>query len=125
MWRDIPFNEKANAWMYTSRDQLPASYRFDDWWSEDALKEEAQLAREHMIPLCFRGPPDGPGPGNRKLWLCCCLLVIVQCLAFFNLIIAMRDALGSAYEIRYTSASGRSTDWHGEMRERHDRKSNQ
>ena len=68
LWRDIPFNEKANAWMYTSRDQLPASYRFDDWWSEDALNEEARLAREHLIPWCFRGPPDGPGPGNRKLW---------------------------------------------------------
>ena len=68
LWRDIPFNPKANAWMYTNRLQLPASYRFDDWWAEDALKEEARLAKEHMIPWSLRGPPDGPGPGKRKLW---------------------------------------------------------
>ena len=67
-WRDIPFNFKENAWIYTDRRQLPASYRFDDWWAEDALKEEARLAKEHMIPWSLRGPPDGPGPGKRKFW---------------------------------------------------------
>ena len=68
LWRDIPFNFKENAWIYTDRRQLPASYRFDDWWAEDALKEEARLAKEHMIPWSLRGPPDGPGPGKRKFW---------------------------------------------------------
>ena len=69
LWRDIPFNQATNSWMCKSRQQLPASYSFDDWWSDDALEEEARRAREHMIPWCFRGPPDGPGPGDRKLWL--------------------------------------------------------
>ena len=43
LWRDIPFNQATNSWMCKSRQQLPASYSFDDW---------ARRAREHMIPWC-------------------------------------------------------------------------
>ena len=68
MWRGIPFNWVQKAWIYEDRSQLPASYSFHDWWAEDALVEEARLARVHMIPWSLRGPPDGPGPGKRKLW---------------------------------------------------------
>ena len=32
------------------------------------MKEEARLAKEHMIPEALRGPPDGPGPGPPWLW---------------------------------------------------------
>ena len=67
LWRDMPFNFDEGHWGYRYRCQLPATYRFHDWWSEDALKEEARLAREHMIPWTLRGPPDGPGPGTRKM----------------------------------------------------------
>ena len=46
--------------MLNNHGQLPGAYRFDDWWSEDALKEEARLAKEHMIPWILRGPPNCP-----------------------------------------------------------------
>ena len=55
--------------MLNNDGQLPGAYRFDDWWSEDALKEEARLAKEHIIPWTLRGPPNGPGKGpHRQLW---------------------------------------------------------
>ena len=71
VWRGIPFNWVQKAWIYEDRSQLPASYSFHDWWAEDALGEEARLARVHMIPWSLRGPPDGPGPGKRKFWRGC------------------------------------------------------
>ena len=69
-WRSIAFNPKENCWSYQDRSQLPASYKFDDWWDKDALEEEARLVREHIIPWSLRGPPEGPvkGDPNRQLW---------------------------------------------------------
>ena len=68
LWREIPWNLKQNAWVYEDRRTLPAKYAFDDWWSEDALAEEARLAKEFMIPWSLRGPPDGPVLGKPSLW---------------------------------------------------------
>ena len=69
LWRDMPFNPKAGHWGYWDRKQLPANYKFDDWWSEESLREEARLAKEHMIPWSLRGPPNGPGlDPDRQRW---------------------------------------------------------
>ena len=69
LWRGMPFKLPEGCWGYWNRQQLPANYKFDDWWSEESLREEARLAKEHMIPWSLRGPPNGPGPGrDRRHW---------------------------------------------------------
>ena len=69
LWRDMLFSFDKGLWGYRYRHQLPANYKFDDWWSEDSLKEEARLAFKHMIPWSLRGPPNGPGlDPDRQRW---------------------------------------------------------
>ena len=68
LWRDIPWNIDKGCWLFSARRQLPITYQFEDWWSEESLKEEARLAVRHMIPWSLRGPPNGPQPGGPKTW---------------------------------------------------------
>lgn len=71
-WKGMPWDDVKKCWRYTHRSQLPREYTdafqsYDDWW--DKLDLEASLAKEHMIPALFRGPPHGPPPQDpQRLW---------------------------------------------------------
>ena len=60
LWNDVPYNNEKKAWQCWTRDMLPAAYAFDDWWSQESLQREAELAHLYRIPHSLRGPPNGP-----------------------------------------------------------------
>ena len=81
-WKGIPWNADKQCWGWTSRDQLPPQYAFDDWWSDESMKEELALTLRLHIPWNLRGPPDGPDEArglytwgsrkwrpNTKMWM--------------------------------------------------------
>ena len=69
LWKGIPFNEKKKIRACWMRSQLPGEYkRITDWFSEDGLAKEAEIARYYQIPWSLRGPPTGPIDGKPKLW---------------------------------------------------------
>ena len=60
VWKGIPWDYKKGCWGFTSREQLPREYSFQDWWSEEALRDEQEIAMRYHIPWGLRGPPNGP-----------------------------------------------------------------
>ena len=68
-WNGIPWNSVTNSWTYSSRAELPAEYNaITEWWDNDMLTLEAQLANQYLIPWKFRGPPTGPTATSPQIW---------------------------------------------------------
>ena len=71
-WRGIPWNADVQGWVWTRaslHEHLP-EYRWEDWNSETALKEEHAMAQLYSLPWSVRGPPgpDKGGPPKGFVW---------------------------------------------------------
>ena len=64
-WNGLPFNYQKSMWGFSERSQLPEEYnQLTDWWSDETLEREAELAKRFRVPWNLRGPPDGPADGH-------------------------------------------------------------
>ena len=50
VWSEIPFDSMKNTSQCYSRAQILAAYALDDWFSEDSLAREAELAFLYRLP---------------------------------------------------------------------------